>query len=295
MITFLLISDINKNSKSWYEWIPYGSKLKYESNLVNELAKIGKVYIPQPNFVNFRKYDENDKNNGYTDNIFFNINDLKFENYSDWLFNQIDKIYKNNIIVIGFELGCQYAKFFANKYHKYCLAVFLLGDTILTKENYENVWKSEKYFSELKQNFGNQWQKYTIENLNDIRLKNIINKVKIENNKYYIHFLNNFIEGKTKSQYDKIKKPLVSTYFYKYSKTKPDETLFLQKQLISNGKPMHIEYYYLDDYAPYFIFGKHIDDILNKIKSVVRLKGGYYYKYFKYKNKYLDIRSKIAN
>ena len=90
MVLFILISDIDKSWKSWHEWIPYNSNDKLTSNFVNRLENIGKVFIPKPNFVNFRKYAKYDNNIGYEDNIYFKIEDLEFENYVDWIYNQIE-------------------------------------------------------------------------------------------------------------------------------------------------------------------------------------------------------------
>tara|TARA_B100001989_G_C24090334_1_gene246784 strand:- start:278 stop:481 length:204 start_codon:yes stop_codon:yes gene_type:complete len=67
---------------------------------------MGEVFIPKPNFVNFRKYANYDKNTGYGKDINFTLEDLKFEKYAKWIYDQINIKYrknKKNIIVIGFE------------------------------------------------------------------------------------------------------------------------------------------------------------------------------------------------
>ena len=91
---FILISDIDKSYKSWYEWIPYNQTKKIKTNFVSQLKKMGEVFIPKPNFVNFRKYADYDNNTGYGRNINFTVEDLEFENYAKWIYEQIDIKYK---------------------------------------------------------------------------------------------------------------------------------------------------------------------------------------------------------
>ena len=151
MVLFILINDIDKSWKSWYEWIPYNSNDKLTSNFVSRLENIGEVFIPKPNFVNFRKYAKYDNNTGYGKDIYFKIEDLEFDNYADWIYNQI-KNKDEKFVVIGFEQGCHHAKFFANRYHKQTIACFILGDRILTEENYEKI-QNETYYNSLKEYF----------------------------------------------------------------------------------------------------------------------------------------------
>jgi len=266
MVLFVLISDIDKSYKSWYEWIPYNSKKKIKTNFVKELEKIGKVFIPKPNFVNFRKFSKYDNNNGYDGDIYFSIDDLRFENYSKWVYNQIDGEDKGNIIVIGFEQGCHHAKFFANKYHKDCMGLFILGNRILSKQNYEKI-KNEKYYESLKQYFGKEWEKYTIDNINDTRLKRVLDGVK--DNKDYIMFLNGFIKLYTRSQYKKITKSFVSSFIYSYANIISSEKLDLDRKYKKNSS-VEVNFYYLDDSADYFIYGDYKDEILERIKCFIK-------------------------
>ena len=269
MPTFLLITDIDKNASSWYKWRPYDSDKIYETDFVDQLKKIGKVYIPQPNFVNFRKYAKYDKNIGYNNDIIFSIKDLEYENHAKWLYNQIDENDRHNIIVIGLEQGCHHAKFFANTYHNQCIGLFILGDRILTKENYKKILtQNETYINSLKEYFGDKYNDYTIENITDEKLTNIINKVKHDDN--MVMFLNGFVKLKTRSQFDKIKKTLVPTYIYTYKETQTDISAKLHKQFIKDSKPIHVEYNYLHQDAPYFIFSKYKDEILDNIRSIIK-------------------------
>ena len=293
MVTFLLISDIDKSNKSWNEWTPYdNSHTKFKSNFVKQLKSLGKVYLPQPNFVNFRKYATYDNNKGYTDNIKFSIEDLQFENYCDWLYNQIDKEFRNNIIVIGFEQGCHFAKFFANRYSGNCLAVFILGDRVLTKKNYEKIY-NDVYFESLKKYFGKKWEKYKIENMNNNRLHKILTdlKLKDKNKDNYVNFLNGFVKLSVRSQYDKINKSLVPMYIYTYKNIQTKQINLLHREFIEQSKKIYFEYFYLKDNAPYFIFGKHKNKIITTIKSIIGIAEhdmvNYFDKYIKYKNKYI--------
>lgn len=87
-------------------------------------------------------------------------------------------------------------------------------------------------------------------------------------------YLNGFVKLKTRSQWFKIKKALVPTYIYTYNKIQTDKTTELHKQFIEASKPIKVKYYYLEDDAPYFIYGEHIGKILEDIKGVLNMKGG---------------------
>lgn len=298
MVTFLLISDIDKSSKSWYKWIPYNnSNTIFTSDFVIQLELLGKVYHPQPNFVNFRKYASYDNNKGYTNDIMFSIEDLQFENYSEWLYNQIDEEFRNNIIVIGLEQGCHVAKYFANRYHNRCSSVFILGDMVLTKQNYEKIY-NDTYFKSLKKYFGKKWDSYKIENMNNTQLHEILTNIKLEdeNKDNYVEFLNGYVKLSTRAQYNKINKTLVPMYIYTYGNRQVDEINLLHKEFIKQSKPIHVEYFYLEEDAPYFIFSKYKDEIIFKIKNINGMSGGAtsYNKYRKYKARYLQLKDKIG-
>ncbi len=306
MVLFILISDIDKSYKSWYEWIPYNSTKKVKTNFVEQLEKIGKVFIPQPNFVNFRKYAKYDKNKGYNEDIYFSIDDLKFENYADWIYNQIDDKDKDkdNIIVIGFEQGCHHAKFFANKYHKNCLGLFILGNRILSKENYEKVL-NETYYNSLKDYFGEKWEEYTIDNMNDEKLKKILDKIKLKNNNNEINFLNGFVKLSIRSQYAKIIKSLVPSFIYSNVKTITDIKLKLDREYKNKSK-VEVNFYYLDDDVDYIIYGAYKNEILERIKCFVRDNKklvkqigssyiNYCDKYRKYKYKYIELKKQFGD
>lgn len=301
MVTFLLISDIDKNSKSWYEWIPYNNlHTVFSSDFVDQLKSLGNVYLPQPNFVNFRKYAQYDNNQGYTDNIMFSIEDLQFENYSEWLYNQIDEIDRNNIIVIGFEQGCHIAKYFSNRYHRECSSVFILGDRVLTKQNYEKI-QNDSYYDSLKRIFGKEWNNYKIENMNNVQLHKILTDLESKDiqRDNYVEFLNGYIKLYTRSQYAKITRALVPMYIYTYSSIQTEENDRLHKEFVEHSKPVYVEYYYLEEDAPYFIFGKYKDEIITNIKNIYKVSGGAidiigYDRYKKYKSKYLQLKNKIG-
>ena len=69
------------------------------------------------------------------------------------------------------------------------------------------------------------------------------------------------------------------------------------QELIKNSKPGLIKTYYIanEDFN-LFIYGDIKDDIIEKIKFFVlnQTGGGSYYKYKKYKNKYLILKQKVG-
>ena len=266
---FILISDIDKSYKSWYEWIPYNQTKKIKTNFVSQLKKMGEVFIPKPNFVNFRKYADYDNNTGYGRNINFTLEDLEFENYAKWIYEQIDIKYrknKKNIIVIGLEQGCHHAKFFAQKYYKDCKGVFILGNRILTKENYEKI-NNKAYRDSLKKYFGKEWKKYTIENIDNKHLKEILDNLdKKEKNKNqdYVMYLNGLVKIYTRSQYDKIKKAKIPSFIYSYVQQVDDKKLEIDRKYMNNDNK--VNFYYLDDDSPYFIYGPYKNEIIERVK-----------------------------
>jgi len=295
---FILISDIDKNYRSWYEWIPYNSKQKMETDFVSELQKMGKIFIPKPNFVNFRKYAKYDNNNGYDGDIYFKIEDLYFETYADWIYDQIPEKDRLKFIVIGLEQGCHQAKFFANRYSRNCVGVFILGDRILSKENYEKLWNVEKYYTDLKEQFGEKWENYKIHTLNNERLSNLLDKLKTDtpDTEAIVAYLNGFVKGFIRSQYNKVKSTLVPAFMYSYKHNMADEKQILNKKFesCSTASVTFIDY---DQDADYLIYSKYKNDILEQIKQVVNAnqKGGdYKNKYIKYKTKYLALKKQIG-
>lgn len=77
-------------------------------------------------------------------NINFTVDDLQFENYADWVFSQIDP--NKKYIAIGLDQGAHFAKYFVNKYNDNCIALLILTDRILTKENYERTFESQSNY-----------------------------------------------------------------------------------------------------------------------------------------------------
>lgn len=266
MVLFILISDIDKSYNSWYEWIPYNQTKKIKTNFVSQLKKLGEVFIPKPNFVNFRKYADYDNNKGYGKNIHFKLEDLKFENYAKWVYEQIDIKYrknKKNIIVIGLEQGCHHAKFFAQKYYKDCKGVFILGNRILTKENYEKI-NNKVYRNSLKKYFGKEWEKFTIENIDNKHLKYILDN--LDKNKDFVMYLNGLVKLYTRSQYNKIKKAKIPSFIYSYVQQVDAKKLEIDRKYKNNK----VIFYYLDDDSSYFIYGQYKDEIIERIKCFIK-------------------------
>jgi hypothetical protein len=271
-VLFILISDIDKSYMSWFEWKNYNSTITYNSDFVKQLENYGKVFIPQPNFINFLKYYSGNTNSGYDGSIYFKIEDLDFDNYVDWIFSQISEQDKTKKwIVIGYNQGSHYAKYFANKYFKYCTGLFILEDRIFSKVNFEKLWKSDIWYDQLKQTFGEKWLNYDLDNMTNERLKELLDRIPREN--ILSEYLGGFVKGIIRSQYHKIDKLLVPSFIYmraeSYTKEKEKNNNILQEL-----SPVNIEFYYLDEKTPHFIYSQNKDIILDKIKEYIHIQKG---------------------
>jgi hypothetical protein len=222
------------------------------------------------------KYSNNNKgvNRFYKTNlknINFTIEDLHFENYSNWVKTHIDL--RKKYIAIGLDQGCHFAKYFCNQYQDNCIALYILIDRNFTKKSYENTFHSIQNYDFIKNivdsNKVNEYQKYIIENLTNDIIKNLLNKIKkLEDNEKYIDLLSGLCKGIIRSQYDKIQQLNVNTIIYSDAKTltpqKIEENIEFNKKSNNN-----ILYYYVIDDNDYLIHGKYADEIYNNIFMAV--------------------------
>lgn len=203
-VQFILFGNVMTDHSVWFH-----DKNLHKINFVDALKTRGNVIVLKPNYVNFMRYSKLNRSielkNPSESNVWFNIEDLSFENYSKWVFDQIDK--NKKFIVIGLDQGCHMAKHFSNEYSDNCIALYVLMDRNFTKESYEEAFHSNNNYDFIKSIVGVKYKNYFIENLtNDLihdLLKNIISDDNA-NNEDYINLLNGLCKGIIRKQYDKV-------------------------------------------------------------------------------------------
>lgn len=266
-VLFILFGDVMTGHDVWFH-----DNKHNKIDFVKKLKNLGDVLILKPNYVNFMKYSKVEKGGNWfyktnLDDIDFDIEDLYFENYSEWVFDQIDK--NKKYIAIGLDQGCHFAKYFCNQYPDNCLALYVLIDRNFTKKSYEKTFHSEMNYDFIKGVVGNDYEKYIIENLTNETIHELLDKIKSDgDNEKYIELLNGLCKGIIRSQYDKITKMKVKTIIYSDSKTLTPEKI--QENIEFNKKSDDkIIYYYVIDDSEWLIHGKYAEEIYNNIYGLV--------------------------
>jgi len=269
-IQFILFTDVMTGYKSWFRDLD-DNKI----NFVDKLKNMGNVIIPKPNYVNFMRYSKIKPNQADVNRLFaskkgeinFTIDDLQFENYADWVYDQINPNIK--YIAIGLDQGAHFAKFFANKFSDQCLALFVLTDRLFTKESFERTFESENNYNYIKSIVGDNWQKYLIKNITNETIVDLLQKItNDENNNDYINLLNAICKGIIRSQYYKIKKMNIKTIIYSDAETLTSEKINLNKEF-SEISDNNVIYYYIIDNAHYLIYGKYSNEIYERILGLI--------------------------
>ncbi len=269
-IQFILFGDIMVGHDVWLR-----DNKNNKINFIKKLKKLGSVIILKPNYINFMKYSKN--NNGsmiytYKTNnkkIKFDIEDLYFENYSKWVYDQINP--NKKYIALGLEQGAHFAKYFCNTYSNNCISLYILIDRIFTKQNYEKAFHSETNYNLIKSIVGDKYKKYIIENLTNKTIHNLLNKIKKQNqdSENYINLLNGLCKGIIRSQYNKIQMLNIKTIIYSNANTLTTEKL--QENIEFNKKSNNkILYYYIIDNSEYIIHGSYLNEIYNNIYGLVK-------------------------
>lgn len=263
-VQIILFGDVMTGSDAWFYDLDHN-----KVNFVDKLRDLGNIIVLKPTYVNFMRYskikqiqtDVNRKFTPKTGDINFTVNDLQFETYAKWVYQQIDS--EKKYIAIGLDQGAHFAKYFVNKYDTKCISLFILIDRILTKENYEKTFESQNTYDWLKSIVGNDWEKYKIKNVTNQTISDLLYKITHEeNNEKYIELLNGICKGIVRSQYDKIKFMKVNTIVYSDVNTLTPEKLKFNKEFNKNGK---VIYYYINDDAYYPFYGKYQDSIYDQI------------------------------
>ena len=269
-IQFILFGDVMTGHNVWFT-NRNGNKI----NFVKKLKKIGDVIILKPNYVNFMNFNNTKKDgnwyykSGIKNNYKFTKEDLYFENYSKWVYNQIDK--NKKFIAFGLEQGAHFAKYFCNQYSKNCIALYVLIDRNFTKKSYERTFHSEMNYDFIKSVVGDDYEKYLAENITNETINNLLDKITTnKENEDYVGLLNGICKGIIRSQYDKIKKMDVKTIIYSDSRVLNEEKIKDNEEFSkkSNG---NVLYYYIIDNSEYLIHGKYANEIYYNIYGLVKV------------------------
>jgi len=219
--------------------------------------------------MNYTNVNDKDKTNWFYKSsikkIDFEIEDLYFENYAEWVYKQIDP--KKNYIAIGIDQGNHFAKFFCNTYPKLCIAMYVLTDRNLTKKSYEKAFYSDTNYDYIKSIVGENYENYIIKNLTNKTIHDLLDKIKKTQNDKYVQLLNGLCKGIIRSQYDKIKYMKVKTIIYSDVNTLTPEKLEENKIFNENN---NCTYYYIVDDDYYLIHGKYADEVYNNIYGLVK-------------------------
>ena len=267
-LQFILFGDVMTGHQIWFH-----DKNNNKIDFIKKLKKLGDVIILKPNYVNFMNYSKSNKSVNWfykskIKNTDFTIDDLQFENYSKWIYGQIDP--NKKYIAIGLEQGCHFAKYFCNQYVDKCLALYILIDRNFTQQSYEKTFHSESTYEFNKTIVGDNYKDYIIENLTDKTINDLLEKIKKTKDDKYIQLLNGLCKGIIRSQYNKIKKIDVKTIVYSDSSalTLPEK---LQENVEFNKRSNNkIIYYYIIDDGEYLIHGKYKDEIYYNIYGLVK-------------------------
>lgn len=266
-LQFILFGDVMTGHQVWFY-----DKNNNKVDFVKKLKKLGNVIILKPNYVNFMNYTKVKSNGNWfyksgIKDINFNIEDLQFENYSKYVYNQIepDKKY----IAIGLDQGCHFAKYFCNLYPDNCICLYILIDRNFTKKSYEKTFHSDMNYDFIKSIVGCNYNDYIIENLTNKTISNLLDKIKKTKNDKYVQLLNGLCKGIIRSQYDKIKKMNVKTIVYSDSKNLTLEKL-QENYEFNEQSDNKIIYYYLMDDSEYLIHGKYRNEIYYNIYGFLK-------------------------
>jgi hypothetical protein len=264
---FILFGDVMTGHQVWFH-----DKGNNKIDFVKKLKKLGDVIILKPDYVNFMNYTKvkNDGNWFYKSGIKetnFTIEDLQFENYSKWVYNQIDP--NKKYIAIGLDQGCHFAKYFCNKYLDNCICLYILIDRNFTKKSYEKTFHSDMNYDFIKSIVGDNYKNYIIENLTNKTIGDLLDKIKKTKDDKYVQLLNGLCKGIIRSQYDKIKEMKVKTIAYSDLKTLTPEKLQENHEFNEKSNDKIIYYYIVDD-AQYIIHGKYKNEIYNNIFGLVK-------------------------
>jgi len=168
---FILFNGFN-SSKLWWEYEYTGSNILTKHNFLNELKKIGHVYLFNLKFFNVDYYyqeqnvvEKNKWNKIYkkykphSSNIDFDLDDLNYDDICEMVYDDIKVKYQlsKRLVLIGHSYGSEVAYTFSKKYNdKVLFNIFLDGSFHsqgIQKEIFKN--SDKKHESMIKKKFSN--------------------------------------------------------------------------------------------------------------------------------------------
>jgi len=177
-------------------------KFYNNSNFLNELKKIGKIYFVTQNWNNISYYDKNEKEEQYLfdKNINFTLEDLNMKNICLKIYNDV-KTFNGKYVLIGHSIGSFPLYYFSQKYSSKCICNFLIDGT-----NWGPFYINKKIHDKLIKK---------CDKITNQKIQILIKEVKKYNSKA-INELNLIIGGCLEKQMPiKAKKIKVTTYWFR--------------------------------------------------------------------------------
>lgn len=112
MVLFIFFNCEGHSVQQWKS-NPFDDSIK--SGIVSKVKKFGEVYMYNPLFYNFNKFNSSIKNEKYNKEFKFDIKTLDLEEHCKKLFTEVYKI-DSKFILISHSLGYIFAHTFANMY-----------------------------------------------------------------------------------------------------------------------------------------------------------------------------------
>jgi hypothetical protein len=112
MVLFIFFNSDCDSTEQWKK-NPYDGSIK--SSLITKIKKYGEVYLYNPIFYNFNKFNPLITNSKYNEDYKFTLDSINLENHCKKLFEEVYKI-DTQFILISHETGFIFSHVFANLY-----------------------------------------------------------------------------------------------------------------------------------------------------------------------------------
>ena len=264
-----------------------------QTNFVDKIKKFGDVYLYNPVYNNFHKYNTkpfgNTNKYKYGKNIYFKLDDLNLENHSKSIYEKV----KNNkppYILVAHSRGVMDALTFAKMYPNKVAGIFIIDGAELSDEFmnwYFNKWKGQ------------------FDDMDNIKLKQLLDIIKEkydkgEDNSEEVKFLNNFVKYKYFEQYKDI--PLnfnvPVTMFVNFEDADKAEherkKKWYQELKKLNGDNLKVIEFHNKTHFLYFTETDRIVNEISKFVKKIQSGGKINNKYSIYQNKYSTYQDKYC-